>query len=203
MSERAITSLYITQPSYETPMGSYGIACPAVNHYYQGGHSEGLGYCRCCVSPTRKLEPNKMCVCVHVCVYPHLRDISYWIHEHVRYLYEWLHERMNVQRVVVCVCRAYSIYGYTCTHVISACVTLHHCGTICVWVMTDIVCLYGGINVAGLCTPWMPGRECGLLTVQGSIFRKPHNTNIYVRCIERKFFRNMIKDGLNGTGCYD
>lgn len=35
-------SLYITQQSYETPIGSYGIACPAVNHYYQGGQTGAL-----------------------------------------------------------------------------------------------------------------------------------------------------------------
>ena len=65
------SSLYITQQSYEAPIGSYEIACPAVNHYDQGGQTGALNTGVPCVpgcASTRKLEPDKLRV----------NDISVW-----------------------------------------------------------------------------------------------------------------------------
>lgn len=63
------SGLYITQQSYKAPIGSYEKACPAVNHYYQGGQTGALdtgggqGGAVCLwVCGTRKLEPDKVCV---------------------------------------------------------------------------------------------------------------------------------------------
>lgn len=63
-------SSYITQQSYETSTGSYGIAGPAVYHYYWGGQTGALDTGVLCVPGSysnRKLEPDKLCV--NMCTY--------------------------------------------------------------------------------------------------------------------------------------
>lgn len=47
---------------YETPIGNYELACPAVNHYYKGGRTGALYIGMLWVHGTRKLELDKVCV---------------------------------------------------------------------------------------------------------------------------------------------
>ena len=65
VSEHEITSLYITRLGCEAAIYFYGKACPAVNHYYQGGQMRALDAGVLCVPGsygTRKLESDKVCV---------------------------------------------------------------------------------------------------------------------------------------------
>lgn len=85
-----------------------------------------------------------------------------------------------------CMPRDLSVRWCFCVSLQYVCATLHPCGSICVWVVTDFICLWELTWLA--CCSWMPSRGCGLLTGHGSICWKPHNTNIDVCCIEREFF---------------
>lgn len=147
--------------------------------------TQGPRIWRCCVSTPVNLSLTKL-RCANLC------DISLWIHEHVEF----------IQRLYGYTCM-FSMLGNafvprgSCVCVIRVCATLRHCGGIWVWSDDRLHLAVQEDLTWPACSCRMAGRRCGLLTGQGSISRKPHNTNIYVCCTERRFLWSKIKGSLN------
>lgn len=178
------SSLYITPKIYGTPIGNYEIDAQLLTIITRVDR-QGPWLWGCCVSLGMRhqetgawqsvcewytrLSMCSVCVCVH----------------------KWFHKCMNVYtsvgvptgpvKAIECV-RLQCVCECTCMSSMSKdlsirwcssvslqylCVTLHPCGSICVWVVTDFICLRELTWLA--CSSWMPGRGCGLLDGHSSI----------------------------------
>lgn len=212
VSKRAINSLFNPAEIWDTHWQLW----PAVNHYYRGGQRPWMRECH--VSPGERHQENgawqSVCewhILLSMCSMCMNGFMGAWMNTYVPALSEWV-----VHSNIVRDCRAFVKYTCMCS-MSSLDLSVRWCSCVsffnpCVWPcipkpasvfkwwQTSSACLRYLTSLAF--SSWMLLRGCGILPGQGIICWKPHNTNIYVCCIEREFFRNMIKGSLNRTGYY-